>query len=88
MLRRVFGCISTEGCPATVTRPGRDGCFNWRWQRAGREAQYELEEPLTKLDSRNEPAYSITEASRYLRLSPAIAAFLVLPRDASSPDYS
>jgi hypothetical protein len=26
---------------------------------------------VTKLDSRNEPAYSITEASRYLRLSPA-----------------
>jgi uncharacterized protein (DUF433 family) len=35
------------------------------------EAQYGLEEPLTKLDSRNEPAYSITEAGRYLRLSPA-----------------
>jgi uncharacterized protein (DUF433 family) len=30
-----------------------------------------LEEPVTKLDSRNEPAYSITEAARYLRLSPA-----------------
>jgi uncharacterized protein (DUF433 family)/DNA-binding transcriptional MerR regulator len=26
---------------------------------------------VTKLDARNEPAYSITEASRYLRLSPA-----------------
>ncbi len=26
---------------------------------------------MTKLDARNEPAYSITEASRYLRLSPA-----------------
>jgi uncharacterized protein (DUF433 family) len=35
------------------------------------EAQYGLEEPLTKQDSRNEPAYSITEAGRYLRLSPA-----------------
>ena len=35
------------------------------------EAQYGLDEPLTKLDSRNEPAYSITEAGRYLRLSPA-----------------
>lgn len=30
-----------------------------------------LEEPLTKLDSRDEPAYSITEAGRYVRLSPA-----------------
>ncbi len=30
-----------------------------------------MEEGLTKLDSRNEPAYSITEAGRYLRLSTA-----------------
>lgn len=30
-----------------------------------------LEEFLTKLDSSNAPAYSITEAGRYLRLSPA-----------------
>jgi hypothetical protein len=34
-------------------------------------AQYGLEKSVTTLDSRNEPAYSITEASRYLRLSPA-----------------
>jgi len=48
---------------------------------AGRlEAQYRLEEPLTKLDPRNEPAYSITEASRYLRLSPATLRSWVLGR--------
>jgi uncharacterized protein (DUF433 family) len=35
------------------------------------EAQYVPEEVLTKLDSRNEAAYSITEAARYLRLSTA-----------------
>jgi uncharacterized protein (DUF433 family) len=30
-----------------------------------------LEESITKQDQRNEPAYSITEGARYLRLSPA-----------------
>jgi len=39
-----------------------------------------LEGPLTKLDSGNEPAYSITEASRYLRLSPATLRSWVLGR--------
>ncbi len=39
-----------------------------------------MEEPLTKLDPRNEPAYSITEASRYLRLSPATLRSWVLGR--------
>ena len=44
------------------------------------EAQYPQGEPLTKQDSRNEPAYSITEASRYLRLSPATLRSWVLGR--------
>ena len=39
-----------------------------------------MEEPLTKLDSRSEPAYSITEAGRYLRLSPATLRSWVLGR--------
>ena len=39
-----------------------------------------MEGPLTKLDSGNEPAYSITEASRYLRLSPATLRSWVLGR--------
>jgi uncharacterized protein (DUF433 family)/DNA-binding transcriptional MerR regulator len=46
--------------------PPRNG-----WRPAELEAQYSLEEALTKLDSGNEPAYSITEAARYLRLSTA-----------------
>jgi hypothetical protein len=37
-------------------------------------------EPLTKQDSRNEPAYSITEASRHLRVSPATLRSWVLGR--------
>lgn len=49
-------------------------------RRAKLEAQYGQEEPLTKLDSRNEPAYSITEASRYLRLSAATLRSWVLGR--------
>jgi hypothetical protein len=44
------------------------------------EEQYRTEEPLTKVDARNEPAYSITEASRYLRLSPATLRSWVLGR--------
>ena len=39
-----------------------------------------MEEPLTNLDSRSEPAYSITEAGRYLRLSPATLRSWVLGR--------
>jgi len=42
------------------------------------EEQYRLEELLTKVDARNEPAYSITEASRYLRLLPATLRSWVL----------
>jgi uncharacterized protein (DUF433 family) len=44
------------------------------------EAQYRPEGPLTKLEARNEPAYSITEASRYLRLLPATLRSWVLGR--------
>ena len=44
------------------------------------EAECALEESLTKLDSRSDPAYSITEASRYLRLSPATLRSWVLGR--------
>jgi len=47
---------------------------------AGLEAQYPQGEPLTKQDSRSEPAYSITEAGRYLRLSPATLRSWVLGR--------
>ena len=31
MFRRVPGARSSLGFPATVTRPGRNGCFSWRW---------------------------------------------------------
>lgn len=44
------------------------------------EAQYRLEESLTKPDVFNQPAYSISEASRYLRLSPATLRSWVLGR--------
>jgi uncharacterized protein (DUF433 family)/DNA-binding transcriptional MerR regulator len=44
------------------------------------EAQYRLKGPLTKLHARNEPAYSIAEASRHLRLSPATLRSWVLGR--------
>lgn len=31
MLLSVPGAKSSLGFPATVTRPGLDGCLNWRW---------------------------------------------------------